>query len=501
MASASDPPALPDWEELAARVELPTWGIVDGARRRASRDFCFECSNPATGAKLADVSAFQEQDVDEAVRSARTAFESGCWSRIDPTERKARMLAFAGLLVANARELALMDSLAMGKPAQVAFESDVPSAAAFIRWYAECLDKLYDEVVPSGPSSLVTATREPLGTVALVTPWNYPIEEAAIKLAPALAAGNSVILKPPEIAPFSAIRMGELALDAGIPKGVLNIVPGLGECAGRALALHSDIDCISFTGSTRVGKLLMRYAGESNLKRVWLECGGKSPNLVFADCPDLDRAAAESARSVFRNQGEVCSAGGRLLVEHEIADNFLEKFVTAAEDYRPGNPLLATSRAGAIASSEHHRKVLDYIETGLEEGAQLLLDGRPVDSGEAGFFIGPTIFTNVRPEMRIAREEIFGPVACLTVFDDEAEAVRNANDSMYGLVASLWTSNLARAHRVARQLEAGSVTVNGTDSQSEAAPFGGYKQSGIGREHSLRALDLYTNLKTTWVHY
>ena len=491
----------PAWPALAAALEFPSLGFVDGQTRDARSGLSFSCANPATREWLADVAAFQQDDVDAAVQSARSAFASACWSGTTPEDRKARMLAFADRIVDRSEELALLDSLSMGKPAQVAYESDVAGAASFIRWYAECVDKLYDEVVPSAAGSLVTATREPLGVVGLITPWNYPIEEAAIKLGPALAAGNSVILKPSEISPFSAIRMGELALDAGIPPGVLNIVPGIGEIAGRALALHPDVDCISFTGSTEVGKRLMRYSGESNLKRIWLECGGKSPNLVFEDCNDLDEAAAESARSVFRNQGQVCSAGSRLLVEDSIADEFARKLVSAAEDYRPGDPLIASSRVGALASPGQYRKVLDYIEIGLAEGAVLLLDGRDIVPPLPGYFLGPTIFTNVRPEMRIARDEIFGPVLCLMRFTDEAEAVRLANGDIHGLVASLWTSDLSRAHRVARQLAAGSVTVNGADSQSAAAPFGGYKQSGIGREHSLHAFSLYTNVKTTWIHY
>jgi len=491
----------PEWQARAGGLKLPAYGIVEGEKRNARSGLSFPCTNPATREKLADVAAFQEEDVDAAVHSARSAFESWSWSGAAPGERKARMTAFGGLILEHRAELALMDSLSMGKPAQVAYESDVPGAAAFIRWYGECLDKLYDEVVPSDGSSLVTATREPLGVVALITPWNYPTEEAAIKLGPALAAGNSVVLKPSELSPFSAIRLAELALEAGIPSGVLNVAPGPGECTGRALALHSDVDCVSFTGSTEVGKLLMRYSGQSNLKRVWLECGGKSPNLVFADCPDVGLAAAESARSVFRNQGQVCSAATRVLVEEEIADSFAGRLVGAAADYRPADPLLSSSRVGALASLEQYEKVLDYIEIGLAEGAELLLDGRSIDRPGSGFFLGPTIFGKVRPDMRIAREEIFGPVLCLMTFRDEAEAIRLANDSIYGLVASLWTSDLSRAHRVSRRLAAGSVTVNGMDSQNEAAPFGGYKQSGIGREHSLRAFDLYTNSKTTWIHY
>lgn len=489
-----------DWRRLARTLRLPTSGIVDGERRPGSERE-IECVNPATLEPLAAVAAVGEEDVDNAVGAARRAFRDGRWSTADPGFRKSRLLDLAAKIVAEGAELALMDSLSMGKPAEVALQGDVPSAVGFLSWFAECTDKLYDEVVPSGPGTLITATREPLGVVALVTPWNYPLEEAAIKLAPALAAGNSVVLKPSELSPYSAIRLGELALEAGIPPGVLNILPGTGPVAGRALALHSDVDCIAFTGSTAVGKLLMNYSGASNLKRVWLECGGKSPTIVFADCQDLGRAAAEAARSVFRNQGEVCSAGSRLLIERSIATEFIDMLLESAKPFVPGDPLDPSSLCGAVASRKQHEKILRFIDDAARGNARLVLDGRKIAPPGPGYFVGPTIFAGVSDDAPIMREEIFGPVLCVSTFDNEDEAVRRANDSDYGLVASVWTSNLTRACQVARRLAVGSVSINGMDSQSEAAPFGGCKQSGFGREHSLHAFAQYTGLKTTWYHH
>jgi gamma-glutamyl-gamma-aminobutyraldehyde dehydrogenase len=489
-----------DWKQRAAGLCLPDYAFIGGKRTSARHGETYPCINPATGQALVQVAACNAADVDDAVTSARHALGSGVWSQASPGHRKSVLLRFAEQIRVERIDLALMESLSMGKPVRDACH-EVDDAAAFIAWFGETLDKLYGEVIPSELSSFAVATREPVGVVGLITPWNYPIEEAAIKLGPALAAGNCVILKPAEISPFSAIRLGELALKAGLPPGVLNVVPGLGAIAGKAIGLHGDIECVGFTGSTRVGKLLLRYAGESNMKRVWLECGGKSPNLVFADCGNLKFAAEEAARSVLRNQGQVCSAGSRVLVERTIADEFTGLLVAASKRYVPADPLDARTRMGPMASAEQYNKVQSYILLGLEEGANLILDGRMANQQEDVYFLGPSIFARVSNSMRIAREEIFGPVITLMCFDSEDEAIRIANDSPYGLVASLWTQDVSRAHRVARALQAGSVTINGVDAQSEAAPFGGTKQSGSGREHSLHAFDQYTNLKTTWLKF
>ncbi|PPL14693.1 aldehyde dehydrogenase PuuC, partial [Oceanisphaera arctica] len=364
-----------------------------------------------------------------------------------------------------------------------------------IRWYAEAVDKVYGEIAPTDPSALALISREPIGVVAAIVPWNFPLLLACWKLGPALAAGNSVILKPSEKSPLSAIRLGALAKEAGLPDGVLNVLPGLGHEAGKALALHQDVDCLTFTGSTGVGRLLMEYAGQSNMKRIWLEAGGKSANLVFADCPDLVKAAKASAAGIFYNQGQVCIAGTRLLVEESIKDSFMAELKKAAEAFKPMDPLDPESTMGTLIDADHHGSVCRYITEGLDQGAVLSLDGRSQD----GNFMGPTVLEQVNPHMTVAKEEIFGPVLAVTTFTDEEEAVRLANDSKYGLGAGVWTSDLRRAHRLARKLKAGSVFINNYNDGDMTVPFGGVKQSGNGRDKSLHALEKFTELKTTWL--
>lgn len=487
------------WQALAARQRLIDTALIDGQPCEAADGARLAVINPATAQVLAQVVACGEPEVDRAVRSARQAFEHGPWARLAPGERKAVLLRLSQLMLAHREELALLDSLSMGKPVMDAWNIDVPGAAHVFAWYGESLDKLYDQVAPTAANVLATITRVPLGVIAAVVPWNFPLDMAAWKLAPALAAGNSVVLKPAEQSPFSALRLAELALEAGLPPGVLNVVPGLGEQAGRALGLHPDVDALVFTGSTEVGKYFMQYSAQSNLKQVWLECGGKSPNLVFADCQDLDLAAQKAAFGIFFNQGEVCSANSRLLVQRSIHDEFVERLIAQARLWQPGNPLDPASRAGAIVDSRQTTRIMQYIEQAQADGAHRVCGGRQLSIGGSSNFIEPTIFTGVTAQMPLAREEVFGPVLAVSVFDEEEQAIALANEHIYGLAASVWTDDLNRAHRVARRLNAGTVSVNTVDALDVTVPFGGGKQSGFGRDLSLHSFDKYTQLKTTWI--
>jgi gamma-glutamyl-gamma-aminobutyraldehyde dehydrogenase len=491
---------LADWKAAAAKLSFRNNAFIDGAFAPALSGKTFPSVNPATEAVITNVAACDAEDVDRAVKAARAAFEDGRWSGKTPAERKAALLKLADLIRANLAEFALLESLDMGKLVTEAAAIDVPGAAGVFQWFAEAIDKIYDEIAPTGRGNVAMVRREALGVVGAVTPWNFPLDMAAWKCAPALAMGNSVVLKPAEQSPLSALLLAELALEAGVPAGVFNVVPGFGETAGKALGLHPDVDCIAFTGSTEVGKYFLGYSAQSNMKQVWLECGGKSPNLIFDDCDDLDAAADMAAFGIFFNQGEICSANSRLLVQRGIADAFLEKMKDRAGRYIPGDPLDPASTMGAIVDGRQCDRVQSYIEHG-KTTAKLVAGGERVTVAGKGHFIQPTIFADVDPNDRLSREEIFGPVLAVTVFDTEEEAVALANDTIYGLAASVWTSNLSRAHRLIDQLKAGTVSVNTVDALSPMTPFGGFKQSGVGRDLSLHAFDKFSGLKTAWIKY
>ena len=488
-----------DWIARAAQTRPDGRPLIGGQRRPTVDGQTFDKTSPIDGRALTGIGRGQAADIDAAVRSARQAFDDGRWAAQPPAARKKVLLRFAERMMAAREELALLETLDMGKPIRDSLAADVPASVRCIQWYAESVDKVYDEVAPTGPNALALITREPMGVIGAIVPWNYPMLMTAWKLGPALATGNSVVLKPSEKSPFTAMRLAELALEAGLPEGVFNVVPGFGHEAGEALALHMDVDAIGFTGSTRVGRRMYEYAGSSNLKRVYNELGGKSANVVFADFDDLDRAAATSAGSVFYNQGESCNAPTRLFVQEGIADEFVARLAAQAGSWQPAHPLDPQTPMGALVDEAQVGTVLKYIDAGRAEGARAVAGGERINPVSGGCYVAPTIFDGVRNDMTIAREEIFGPVLSVIRFKTEEEALAQANASSYGLQAAVWTRDLSRAHRFARGLRAGTVHVNQYDEDDITVPFGGYKQSGNGRDKSLHALEKYTELKTTWI--
>jgi gamma-glutamyl-gamma-aminobutyraldehyde dehydrogenase len=487
-------------DQQVERLEYRNQAFIDGRFVAARSGATFSTLNPATGQVLTEVAACDAEDVDSAVKAARAAFDAGVWSRLAPAERKAVMIRFADLIDANRLELSVLESLEAGKPVGECYAIDIPDTAATIRWHAEAGDKLYDALSPSAPGNIGMIKREPVGVVGAVLPWNFPCMMAGWKLGPALITGNSVILKPAELTSLATLRLAELAFEAGIPAGVLNVVPGLGHTAGKAIGLHPDIDMTAFTGSTEVGRLFLEYSARSNLKRVVLECGGKNPQVVMGDAGDLQAVASNVLSAAFWNMGENCSAGSRLIVHRSIKDALLKEMLSQLEDWTTGDPLDPSVRLGALIEQAHMDKVLAHIEQAKAEGCKLVTGGVRLHAQSGGYFVAPTIFDETTNACSVARDEIFGPVLAVIAFDTEAEAIAIANDTCYGLAASLWTNNINCAHRMAAAIRAGTVSVNCFSEGDISTPFGGYKQSGFGgRDKSIYAHDQYCELKTTWI--
>ena len=491
---------LDDWTRAAASVTIGTGLFLDGNLRPSVTGETFDAVNPATGKVIAQMACGSAADIDAAVASAKAAWDDGRWRHMLPRQRMAIFARFADLVEAHAHEFALLESLAMGKPVTDALNIDIPETVVTIRYFGECIDKVAGIVTNSAHDAVHMVSREPLGVVGAISSWNYPLLMATWKIAPALAAGNCVVLKPAQQAPLSGLKLAQLFVEAGGPTGVFNVVNGSGPDAGKALALHPDVAKVSFTGSTRVGKQLLIYAGQSNLKRVSLETGGKSPQIFMPDLPDIDRAVDAAVMGIFDNAGQVCNAGSRLLVHRDIHDDFIDRMTRrAAELYVAGNPLDPATTLGPMVSRAQQQGVLGWIEKGIAEGATLAFGGHDVPAMADGAYVVPTLFTDVAPAMDIAREEIFGPVAALIPFSDESEAVRIANDSIYGLAASVWTSDVTRAHCMVKAIEAGVVWVNCFGDGDMTQPFGGFKQSGNTRDKSMECLAGYMQSKSAWL--
>jgi len=489
------------WQAVAARAQKKpeTRLFIDGKFVDAKKGGRFESVNPANGEVIAEVAAGTAEDIDRAVAAAKKAFRSGAWSKMAPRGRMEVMNRFAALVDENAEALAVLETLDMGKPIADVVGVDLPAVVETIRFMAECIDKV-DGAVTSTESGVVhLVLREPYGVVGAISPWNYPLLMATWKIAPALAAGNTVVLKPAEQAPLSCLRLAELFMEAGGPAGVFNVVNGLGEVAGKALALHDEVRKITFTGSTAVGKLILQYAGQSNMKQVALECGGKTPQVFMADVEDLDRAVTAAYRGIYSNMGEVCNAGSRLLVDRSIRKKFVERFIELGEDaFKPGDPLDPDVNMGPLVTHGDQKRVLGMIDKGRKEGAKLEFGGDAPAKLKKGAYVNPTLFTGVKNGMTIAQQEIFGPVASVIEFNGVEEAIRIANDTIYGLAAGVWTRDLDTAFRLVRGIEAGIVWINSFDEGDMTQPFGGYKQSGNARDKCLDSFKSYTQSKSAW---
>ena len=485
--------------ELRQQVIPPQQLFINGQCQPASSGATIDIISPIDGQLITTAADAGVEDVDQAVAAARNVFDQGSWSKAAPAERKRVMHKIADLIQQHALELAVLGVRDNGTEIGMAIKAEPGSASATFRFYAESVDKVYGDIAPTDPSVLGLIHREPVGVVAAIVPWNFPLMIAAWKIAPAIAMGNSVVLKPSETASLSLLKLAEICSEAGLPDGVLNVITGQGAVSGEALGLHNDVDVIVFTGSGTIGRKLLEYSARSNLKRVYLELGGKSPNIVFADAEDLKKAAKVSAMGIFRDSGQVCVAGSRLLVQQSIKDEFIDHLQAVAEKLVVGDPLELSNEVGAINNARQLKQNLGFVDTAISEGARLVTGGTQILKESGGYFMSPTIFGDVTPNMTLAREEVFGPVLGVMSFEDEAEAIHMANDTNYGLAAAVWTGNLSRAHRMIRAIKAGVVHVNTYGGPDVTVPLGGVKQSGNGVDKSLHALDKYTDFKTAWI--
>jgi len=490
---------LEEWQKKAAELKFEGRAWIGDGYSHAENNKTLPSINPANGRKLTDIADCSSADVDRAVKFAREALNRGDWSRLSSSKRRKVLERLADLVAKHAEELALLESLDMGKPVGDMLAFDLPETEHCLRFYAGAIEVQTDEVLPTDEHILATVTHEPVGVVAAVVPWNFPLMISCWKLAPALATGNSVIIKPAEQSSLTAIRLAALAAEAGIPAGVFQVLPGQGQYTGQALGLHLGVDCLTFTGSTQTGKRFMAYSAQSNLKRVWLECGGKSPQIIFADSQKLERAAAAAAAAIFINQGEVCIAASRLYIEDSIYDEFMQLLLSEARQYQPGDPLDPKSRAGAMVDQLQFDRVVSGVNEAIKAGARKLTDAPLVADKAQGLYLNPIILECDNNTNSVMRDELFGPVLGVCRFQSEEEVVALANDSIYGLGAGLWTDNLGRAHRVSKSLHAGMVWINSYADGAVTVPFGGRKQSGFGRDKSVHALEKYTDLKSTWI--
>ena len=494
--------SVQEWTDYAKTITWPEAMIIDGKPQAARDDSYVALVTPRDGSTVTQVPYASADELEMAVSAARRAFDEGPWPRMAPKQRKELMLAWVALMEQHRTELAMMLSIEMGKPIADAWGIELRALINTYRWYAEMADKELDEISPVGEDDLALITREPVGVVAVVTPWNFPLTLSAWKIAPALAVGCTVVHKPADLTPLTAVRIAELALEAGIPAGVFNVLPGRGSVIGKGLGLHRAIDSLAFTGSTEVGRAYMEYAAQSNLKRVWLELGGKSPNIILPDAPDMQAAIDTAAWGIFFNTGQMCTAPSRLIVHQDVADEVIAGVIKAAENYKPGDPFDSATKMGPLASSSRRAEVQAHVDRGIADGSTLALGGHSVDLSaplSGGAYYEPTVFINVNPDSALAQEEIFGPVLSVTTVKNDEEAIRVANNSDYGLAAGLWTANVSKVHRLARQIRAGTVWVNCYEEGDLTVPFGGFKMSGNGRDKSRHALDKYTELKTTYI--